>query len=85
MVEEMVDSCLRDIEAVGLRTYGLPILFDNTIEAGIMCGTANNRTERMEGNGGDLPKWWGKADFGRMCSTFWRFFRHGILEFSRQI
>jgi len=34
----------------------------------------------MEGNGGGLPKWWEKAGFGRMCSTFGRFFRHGMLN-----
>ena len=36
--------------------------FDNTCEAGMMCGTAENRAEGMEGNGGGLPKWCEKAD-----------------------
>jgi hypothetical protein len=40
----------------------------------MMCGTAENRAEGMEGNGGGLPKWWKKAGFGRMCSTFWAVF-----------
>jgi len=31
--------------------------FDNTCEAGMMCGTAENLAEVMEGNGGGLPKW----------------------------
>jgi len=30
--------------------------FDNTREAGMMCETAEKRTEGMEGNGGGLPK-----------------------------
>jgi len=34
MVEETVGSCLRDIDAVGLRTYDLPILFDKFSAAG---------------------------------------------------
>jgi len=45
-----------------------------------MCGTAENRAEGMEGNGGGLPKWWEKGGFGRMCSTVWRFFRHDMLS-----
>ncbi len=28
----------------------------------MMCGTAENRAEGMEGNGGGLPKWCEKAD-----------------------
>ncbi len=35
--------------------------FDNTCEAGMMCGTAENRAEGMEGNGSGLPKWFEKA------------------------
>jgi len=35
----------------------------------MMCGTAENRAEGMEGNGGGLPKSWGKVGFGRICST----------------
>ncbi len=51
----------------------------------MMCETAENRAEGMEANGGGLTKWWGKAGFGRMYSTFWRLLRHGMLEFSKQI
>jgi hypothetical protein len=29
----------------------------------MMCGTAENLAEVMEGNGGSLPKWCEKADF----------------------
>ena len=29
----------------------------------MMCGTAENRAEGMEGNGGGLPKWWGESGF----------------------
>jgi hypothetical protein len=29
---------------------------------------------------GGLPKWLEKAVFGRMCSTVWRFLRHGMLN-----
>ena len=36
--------------------------FDNTREAGMMCGTDENQAEGMEGNGGGLPKWCEKAD-----------------------
>ena len=28
----------------------------------MMCGTAENRDQGMEGNGGGLPKWCEKAD-----------------------
>jgi hypothetical protein len=34
----------------------------------------------MEGDGGGVPTWWEEAGFGRICSTFWRFFRHGTLN-----
>ncbi len=30
-------------------------------KAGMMCGTAENRAEGLEGNGGSLPKWCEKA------------------------
>ncbi len=30
--------------------------FDNTCEAGMMCGTAENRAEGLEGNGGGVQK-----------------------------
>jgi len=39
----------------------------------MICGTAENQAEGMEGNGGGLPKWWGKVGVGHMCSTSWRF------------
>jgi len=46
----------------------------------MICGTAENRAEGMEGNGGGLPKWYEKASSCRMCVTFWRLFRCGMLN-----
>jgi hypothetical protein len=37
--------------------YPAVAFFDDTCEAGMMCGNAENRTEGMDGNGGGLPKW----------------------------
>ncbi len=49
-----------------------------------MFGIGEDWAEGMEGGGG-MAKWWGEAGFGCMRSTFSRFFRDGVLEFSRVI
>jgi len=46
----------------------------------MMCRTAENMAEVMEGNGSGLPKWCEEAGSWRMCVTFWRLFRHGMLN-----
>ncbi len=40
---------------------------------GAFAGMTFGWGKGMEVDGGGLPKWWEKAGFGRMCSTFCRF------------
>ena len=51
----------------------------------MICGTAENRAEGMEGNGGGLPKWCEKAASRRKCSPFWAFFARQLAGAAREL